>query len=126
MGVIPVQKAVAFFAKKGQEITVINTDGNQIICVWAFDPHDAHHCLSMGQTRSTLMKIVLVQGDTLQSTQGKPVLTLTEDSAKGVHDMICSLCVSRDMSDDGSNYTIAIHQASDLICLLFRSGARKK
>ncbi|KAJ6007650.1 polysaccharide deacetylase family protein [Penicillium herquei] len=111
MGVIPAQKAVAFFAKKGEEITVINTDGNQVICVWAFDPHDAHNCLSTGQTRSTLMKIVLAKGDTLQSTQGKPFLTLTEDSAKGVHDMICSPNISKDMSNHGSSWKIKMHEA---------------
>ncbi len=40
MGVIPARKAVAFMAKAGQDVKVINTFGKQVVDFWAFNPND--------------------------------------------------------------------------------------
>ncbi|KAJ5298544.1 uncharacterized protein N7443_006664 [Penicillium atrosanguineum] len=92
MGTIPARQAVAFLARQGQEITVINTHGKQVVDLWAFNPNDPHEFLSMVHTRTILVKIALSKGDKLYSTRRKPVLKLTEDTTLGVHDMTWSAC----------------------------------
>ncbi|KAH8886083.1 glycoside hydrolase/deacetylase [Thozetella sp. PMI_491] len=92
MAIIPARKAVAFLAKKGQDIKVINTYGKQVVDFWAFNPTDPNDFLSMVHTRTILLKVALSKGDNLYSTRRKPILTLTEDTTKGVHDIIWSAC----------------------------------
>ncbi|KAJ5586925.1 polysaccharide deacetylase family protein [Penicillium hispanicum] len=92
MGILPARKAVALLAKQGQELTVVNTYGKQVVDFWAFNPNDPHDFLSMVHTRTILHKIALSKGDQLYSTRRKPILTLTEDTTRGVHDMIWSAC----------------------------------
>ncbi|KAF9884892.1 hypothetical protein FE257_000959 [Aspergillus nanangensis] len=89
MGIIPAGKAVAFSARKGQAITITNTYGKQVIDFWAFNQNDHNDFLSMVHTRTILSKVALTKGDRLYSTRLKPILTLTEDTTRGVHDMIC-------------------------------------
>lgn len=92
MGIIPARQAVALLARQGQEINVINTHGKQVVDFWAFNPGDPHDFLSMVHTRTILVKIALSNGDKLFSTRRKPMLTLTEDTSPGVHDMTWSAC----------------------------------
>ncbi|KUJ13708.1 polysaccharide deacetylase family protein [Mollisia scopiformis] len=92
MTIIPARKAVAFAVKKGQDIKVSNTHGKQVVDFWAFNPSDPHDFLSMVHTRTILLKVSIAKGDKLYSTRRKPILTLTEDTTKGVHDIIWSAC----------------------------------
>ncbi len=92
MGIIPARKAVAFPVKAGQEVKVINTHGKQVVDFWAFNPKDPNDFLSMVHTRTILLKVSLAKGDELYSTRRKPMLVLTEDTTKGVHDIIWSAC----------------------------------
>lgn len=92
MGIIPARKAVAISLKKGQELKVVNTYGKQVVDFWAFNPNDPHDFLSMVHTRTILLKVSLAKGDKLYSTRRKTMLTLTEDTTKGVHDIIWSAC----------------------------------
>ncbi|KAF7560282.1 hypothetical protein G7046_g3863 [Stylonectria norvegica] len=92
MGLIPARKAVAFTVKQGQDIKIINTHGKQVLDFWAFNANDPHDFLSMVHTRTVLLKVAISKGDSLYSTRRKPILTLTEDTTKGVHDLIWSAC----------------------------------
>lgn len=92
MGLIPARKAVAFSVKKGQEIKVCNSYGKQVVDFWAFNPSDPHDFLSMVHTRTILLKVSISKGDKLYSTRRASMLTLTEDTTKGVHDIIWSAC----------------------------------
>ena len=92
MGITPARKAVAFLVKKGQDIKIYNSYGKQVVDFWAFNPSDPHDFLSMVHTRTVLLKVSLSKGDKLYSTRRKPMLTLTEDTTKGVHDIIWSAC----------------------------------
>lgn len=92
MPVIPARKSVAFSVQKGQEIKIINTYGKQVLDFWAFNPADPNDFLSMVHCRTILLKVSLSRGDKLYSTRRKPILTLTEDTTRGVHDMIWSAC----------------------------------
>jgi uncharacterized protein YcgI (DUF1989 family) len=92
MPLIPARKAVAFQAKTGQEVKVVNTHGKQVIDFWAFNPSDPQDFLSMVHTRTVLSKVALAKGDSLYSTRRKPMLTLVEDTTRGVHDMLWAAC----------------------------------
>ncbi|KFA68371.1 hypothetical protein S40285_02501 [Stachybotrys chlorohalonatus IBT 40285] len=92
MPLIPARKAVAFAVAQGQDLTVTNTYGKQVVDFWAFNPSDANDFLSMVHTRTVLLKIALAKGDRLYSTRRKPILTLTEDTTRGVHDLVWSAC----------------------------------
>lgn len=92
MPLIPARKAVAFTVEAGQSIKIINTHGKQVLDFWAFNPSDANDFLSMVHTRTVLRKVRVDAGDKLYSTRRKPMLTLTEDVTRGVHDMIWSAC----------------------------------
>lgn len=92
MGIIPARKAAAFLAKKGQDITIVNTFGKQVVDFWAFNPSDPNDFLSMVHTRTILLKVGVAKGDKLYSTRRKPILTMVEDTTKGVHDIIWSAC----------------------------------
>jgi uncharacterized protein YcgI (DUF1989 family) len=92
MAIIPARKAVAFSVKKGQDIKVINTHGKQVVDFWAFNPQDPNDFLSMVHTRTILVKVSLAKGDKLYSTRRKHILSLEEDTTKGVHDILWSAC----------------------------------
>ncbi|KAJ5114112.1 polysaccharide deacetylase family protein [Penicillium angulare] len=92
MGIIPARRAVAFKISKGQDLKVINTFGKQVVDFWAFNPDDPNDFLSMVHTRTILLKVAIAKGDNLYSTRRKPMLTLTEDTTRGVHDMSWSAC----------------------------------
>jgi uncharacterized protein YcgI (DUF1989 family) len=92
MPLIPARRAVAFTIEAGQELKITNTFGKQVLDFWAFNPKDVNDFLSMVHTRTVLRKVSIAKGDKLYSTRRKPILTLVEDTTKGVHDMIWSAC----------------------------------
>lgn len=92
MPVIPARKAVAFSVEKGQQLKIINKYGKQVLDFWAFNPNEPNDFLSMVHSRTVLRSISLSKGDKLYSTRRKSILTLVEDTTRGVHDMIWSAC----------------------------------
>lgn len=117
MPIIPARKAVAFEIQKGQIVKIINTHGKQVLDFWAFNPRDTHDFLSMVHTRTIILKVALAPGDHLYSTRRTPMLTVVEDTTRGVHDMIWSACDAeryRMQGYDGyhDNCTDNLHQAS--------------
>uniref|UniRef100_A0A093USI2 Peptidoglycan deacetylase n=1 Tax=Talaromyces marneffei PM1 TaxID=1077442 RepID=A0A093USI2_TALMA len=92
MGLLPARKAVALQISAGQAIKIINTHGKQVVDFWAFNPSDPRDFLSMVHTRTVLRKVAVRLGDSLYSTRRKPMLTIEEDTTKGVHDIIWSTC----------------------------------
>lgn len=117
MGVIPARKAVAIPLRSGQILTVTNTYGKQVVDFWAFDPADTNGYLSMIHTRTILGKLSLSKGDKLYSTRRQPLLTLTEDTTPGIHDMLWAACDVeryRMMGYDGyhDNCTDNLHKVS--------------
>lgn len=92
MTLLPARKAVAFSIKEGQFLKIVNTHGKQVIDFWAFNPMDKNNFLSMVHCRTILLTVTPHVGDRLYSTRRKAILTLVEDTTRGVHDMIWSAC----------------------------------
>ena len=48
--------------------------------------------MSMEHTRATMLRLRPHVGDVFRSNKRRPILTLTEDSCGGVHDMLLAAC----------------------------------
>lgn len=76
----------------GQSLRVINLHGTQVVDLWAVDPGDPEHHLSMEHTRVALSKLVPHVGDALYSSRRRPMLRLMQDTSPGVHDTLMAAC----------------------------------
>lgn len=89
---IPARRGKAARVRQGQVIRVINTHGKQVVDTWAFNSADLGEFMSMEHSRAHILRIIPRIGDTMLSNQRRPMLTLTEDTAGGVHDTIIAAC----------------------------------
>ncbi len=92
MVTIPARRGKAALVAAGQIVRVINTHGAQVVDTWAFNRADLHEFMSMEHTRATLRRLIPRVGDALLTNHRRPILTLTEDSAGGVHDTLIAAC----------------------------------
>ncbi len=89
---IPARSGKAALMSAGQTIRVINTHGEQVVDTWAFRRDDITEFLSCEHTRATLKRFIPRPGDALLSNHRRPILTLLEDTAGGIHDMLMAAC----------------------------------
>jgi len=82
----------AFRAAKGSRLTIVNTEGEQCVDIWAFDSGDMFHNLSMERSRVILGKIRPGLGDTLYTNRREPIFRIVEDSSAGGHDTLLMAC----------------------------------
>lgn len=90
--VIPAAEGRAFKLDTGWAATVTSPEGSQVVDAWAFGQPDMTEFLSTEHTRSTLEKLNPGEGDTLYSNCRRPILTITEDTSPGIHDLLLSAC----------------------------------
>ena len=89
---IPARRGKAALMSAGQTIKVINTHGEQVVDTWAFKREDITEFLSCEHTRASLKRLIPRPGDALLSNHRRPILTLLEDTAGGIHDMLMAAC----------------------------------
>jgi uncharacterized protein len=89
---IPARRGKAVIMSAGQTIKVINTHGEQVVDTWAFKQDDINEFLSCEHTRASLKRFIPRPGDALLSNHRRPILTLLEDTAGGIHDMLMAAC----------------------------------
>jgi uncharacterized protein len=89
---IPARCGKAAQMRRGQEITVVNTHGSQVVDTWAFNAADLAEWMSMEHSRAYYLKLRPAVGDTLVTNQRRPILTLVEDNSGGVHDTLIAAC----------------------------------
>ena len=89
---IPARRGKAAFVAAGQVVTVINTHGEQVVDTWAFNRHDMAEFMSMEHSRATHHHLIPHVGDALLTNKRRPILTLIEDTAGGVHDTVMAAC----------------------------------
>ena len=80
---------------RGQMVKVINTHGEQVVDMWAFNADDLTEYMSMEHSRVHFLKLRPDVGDTLMTNRRKPILTLVEDTSPGVHDTVLPACDAR-------------------------------
>ena len=89
---IPARRGVAVRVAAGQDVTVINTYGEQVVDTWAFSQADLGEFMSMEHSRAATLHLRPQSGDTLVSNRRRPVLTVLEDTSGGVHDTLIAAC----------------------------------
>lgn len=89
---VPARSGRAARLKQGDSIRVINTHGNQVVDIWAFNADDMGEYMSMEHVRAAIDRIVPKPGDALVTNQRRPILTFLEDSSPGVHDTLIAPC----------------------------------
>lgn len=91
---IPPRSGTSFELKKGQLLTVIDPEGEQVSDLVAFNAGDKREYLSSGRSIDYAGRIFLTTGDILYSNRSVPMLSIVEDEV-GRHDFSLTPC-SRD------------------------------
>lgn len=89
---IPARRGKAARVRAGSTVRVINTHGGQVVDTWAFSIENPDEFLSAEHTRAHLVKLIPGVGDQLLSNRRRPILTLTEDTSGGIHDLLMAAC----------------------------------
>ena len=91
---IPPRSGAAFTLAKGQLLSVIDPQGEQVSDLVAFNAADTREYLSSGRSIDYASRIFLTTGDILYSNRSAPMLRIVEDEV-GRHDFSLTPC-SRD------------------------------
>jgi uncharacterized protein YcgI (DUF1989 family) len=89
---VPAYSGRALRARRGQVLRIVNVEGGQIGDFFALNPDDELEHLSPSETRSVLLRAFPRVGQAFQSNHRRPMLSLVEDYAAGVHDMMFHAC----------------------------------
>ncbi|MGF6492217.1 uncharacterized protein YcgI (DUF1989 family) [Luteibacter sp. 621] len=85
------QSGTAFVLRKGQRLTVIDPQGQQVSDLVAFNADDTDEWLSSGRTLDYASKFLLSTGDILYSNRSNPMLVIERDDV-GRHDFLLAPC----------------------------------
>lgn len=88
---IPPRSGVAFRLDRGQTLTVIDPEGEQVADLLAFNAHDTDEVISSGRTLDYASRIYLTAGDPLYSNRSRVLLRIIEDTV-GRHDFLLTPC----------------------------------
>jgi len=88
---IPPQSGTAFVLRRGQRLTVIDPEGQQVSDLVAFNADDTAEWLSSGRSLDYASKFLLTTGDTLYSNRSSPMLVIGQDDVKR-HDFLLAPC----------------------------------
>ena len=89
---IPARRGVAVRLASGRSIRVVNTQGGQVVDLWAFSARDPAEWMSMPHSVVSAACIKPKPGAVLVTNRRAPILTLTEDSSPGLHCMLFAAC----------------------------------
>jgi hypothetical protein len=106
---VPAREGRAVVVEKGQLIRVTTPKGAQAADFFAYNAENVDEWLSANHTWVTTFCVKPRQGDTLLSRFRRPMLTIVEDGANGVHDMMIAAC-------DQFRYEFFGHQGPHASC----------
>jgi uncharacterized protein len=88
---IPPRSGVAFTLDRGQKLTVIDPQGQQVADLLAFNRADPDEVISSGRTLDYVSCIFLTKGDPIYSNRSNVLLRIVEDTV-GRHDFLLTPC----------------------------------
>jgi uncharacterized protein YcgI (DUF1989 family) len=91
MVTIEPRSGTAFFVKKGQRLTVLDPNGEQVADLVAFNARDKREVISSGRTLDYASRLFLTTGDPLYSNRSNIMLRIVEDTV-GRHDFLLTPC----------------------------------
>lgn len=89
--VIPPRSGVAFRLARGEVLTVIDPQGEQVSDLVAYRADDTAEYISSGRSIDYASKLFLTTGDILYSSRSMPMLTIVHDDV-GRHDFTLTPC----------------------------------
>jgi uncharacterized protein YcgI (DUF1989 family) len=90
--VVPPQSGRALRIERGDLVTVIDPEGQQVADLWAFVEGESLDWLSTSQTRDITERMFPAIGEVFYSDRGIPLLALVADHSPGRHDMLFPAC----------------------------------
>lgn len=88
------RSGVAFLLARGQVLTVIDPEGEQVSDLVAFSAEDVREYVSSGRSIDYASRLFLTTGDVIYTSRSRPMLTIIHDDV-GRHDFTLTPC-SRD------------------------------
>ena len=85
------QTGTAFELRAGQQLRVVDVEGEQVADLTAFNGIDKSEWLSSGRSIDYANRIYLTKGDILYSNRSRPMFTILEDEV-GRHDFLLTPC----------------------------------
>lgn len=85
------RSGTAFELSKGQVLTVIDPEGEQVADLVAFARDDVREVISSGRTLDYASRIFLTKGDSLYSNRSRVLLEILDDDV-GRHDFLLTPC----------------------------------
>lgn len=92
LNVLPARTAVAVRVAANDVLEVVNTEGAQVVDVWAFCPDDVREHLSMEHSHLHMARVSPKVGDALVTNRRREALRLVADDSGGVHDTLLAAC----------------------------------
>ncbi|MFJ5487365.1 DUF1989 domain-containing protein [Hansschlegelia beijingensis] len=89
--IIPPRSGAAFELARGQTLTVIDPEGEQVSDLVAFARKDLDEAISSGRSLDYASRIFLTTGDPLYSNRSRIMLEIVEDTV-GRHDFLLTPC----------------------------------
>ena len=83
---------LAIRLSKGDEITIVNESGTQVVDTWAFCAHEPAHAMSMEHSRVENGRLCAQAGGTYVTDRRVPILAVVADQSPGIHDTIMAAC----------------------------------
>jgi len=85
------RSGIAIQLKKGQFLTIMDPEGEQVSDLLCYSSADKKEYLSSGRSIDYASKLFLTKGDTLYSNRSRPMFKIIEDDV-GRHDFLFTPC----------------------------------
>lgn len=89
---VPAREGRAFNLPAGEHVRIVDVEGDQACDFFAFVDGNPREFLSVGCTRWPGGELLPREGTVFLTNLRRPILTLVEDGADGVHDMLVPAC----------------------------------
>ena len=89
---VPAGEGRAVVVRQGQTVAVTDVEGGQVGDLFAFAVADPGEYASAGHTRVAIRKLFPRPGDPVLTNRRRPILSVTEDTSPGRHDMLYAAC----------------------------------
>jgi uncharacterized protein len=89
---VPPGEGRAVVVREGQTVRIADVEGSQVGDLFAFAVADPGEYASAEHTRVAIRKLFPRPGDPVLTNRRRPILTVTEDTSPGRHDMLYAAC----------------------------------